>query len=172
MTKMSNVKRAQLRGSILLVPLPLASLTILEPVEAVTPAQFWQSVHGIEGGRARSRTLSRKRRQQIATKAAQRRWQAVGTTCKAEAADDARVTCDDCGLSWAMGNASAPACPRLAHLQVMPPVEQLEERARDICFHLLHGGSRRDFDEYLTHRPDWQAHVSYVVLQLMETCSH
>jgi hypothetical protein len=143
----------------------------LQKPETTTPEAFMRVAHGIAGGRGRARNLSRKRRQEIAVKAAQTRWHAQETTCKAEPVTDDQVTCSDCGVSWQMGDVNYPICPRLSHLQVMPPVQVLEERAREICFRLLHGGNRCDFDSYLPRRPDWQAHVNFVVMQLMETVS-
>ena len=113
--------------------------------EVTTPAAFMRVVHGLMGGRVRTATLSRRRRSEIATNAAQQRQQA-----KPEL-----VTVFD-------GFWPTPA---------IPPVQQLEERAREICRRLLHGGTRHDFEEYLQHRPDWRAHVEFVMLQLMETCS-
>jgi hypothetical protein len=135
--------------------------------DATTPKAFMRTAHGLIGGRLRSRTLTKKRRHEIATQAAQTRWSKHPSK---ETKEPHVVTCDDCGLSWIMGE--TPVCARLAHFPMLPPVQQLEERARDICFRLLHNGSRRDFDDYLEKRPDWRAHVEYIVLQLMETCSH
>jgi len=156
---------------ILRVPQPIIANKLLEPMPGMTPAVFGQAMYGKNGGHVRARSLSRRRRQEIASKAARTRWHGQETTCKAEPADDRRVTCDDCGLSWTMGDPNYPACPRLSTLQVMPPIDQLEERARDICFRMVHGGNRTDFDDYLGKRPDWQAMVNYIVLQLMEVCS-
>lgn len=126
------------------------------------------------GGKARARSLSKRRRTEIARKAANARWgrpaEPQGTTCKAEETGDGRtVSCPACGLSWAMDDPNYPVCPRIAGLKALPPITGLEERARSIAHALLHGGHREDFDAVLPNRPDWQAHVGFIVDQLVAT---
>jgi len=120
--------------------------------------------------------ISPRRRRENARKAALVRWRArpqaaaQDTLCKAQASGS-RMVCIGCGLAWSMDDANYPVCPNLAGLKALPAVSELEGRARAIVHALCHGGHRADFDDALVNRPDWQAHVDFIVGELVKTCA-
>lgn len=77
MQKRSSIGRGARNGSIVsVVSSPTVDESILRPVEQKNPAAVALGrLGGLKGGRARAEKLSAKRRQQIARKAAQARWE-------------------------------------------------------------------------------------------------